>query len=393
MRFGKILLTTDVDRASERTVRHVTKNGGPGRSKLMSNRGGVGGIPVRLTDISKSFGPTRVLANCSLEIPAGGFVTLLGPSGSGKTTLLRIIAGFLEPDAGEVRFDGRPMAGIPVHKRNIGMVFQNYALFPHMTVAENVAYPLRRRGIGEVNAKVRDTLAKVHLSAFADRMPSALSGGQRQRVAMARALVAQPPLLLLDEPLSALDKGLREQLKVELKTIHREARSTFINVTHDQSEALAMSDLVVVMDDGRIEQAGAPQTLWHAPANAWVARFLGGTNLLPAKGYEGHFRLADGKLLKAGRSTASGAVEIAFRPESITVAEAAGNAPDRNEIAAEVKETIFLGETVRLVASFNGTEISAHIPVNEMGRFGPGQTVVLSWPIAATAALAAKASA
>ena len=347
------------------------------------------GIPVRLSGVSKSFGAVRVLDRIDLEVPAGAFVTLLGPSGSGKTTILRLLAGFLAADAGDIRFGERSMTGVPPHRRDIGMVFQGYALFPHMNVAANVGYPLRMRRMREgAAARVADALAMVGLERLANRMPAELSGGQRQRVAMARALVSRPPLVLLDEPLSALDKALRERLQVELKAIHRDVGTTFVFVTHDQGEALALSDLVVVMSDGRIEQADRPERVWAEPANATVARFLGGSNLLPAIADGDVCRLADGTALASARGARTGAVEVAFRPERVAVLAADHDpAPDGNVLSAVITETIFLGESVRVLARVGEHEVAARVPATSAGALRPGAPIRLAWPVDATAAL------
>ena len=241
------------------------------------------GAKIQLRNLTKRFGGPAAVDDISLDIPAGSFVSLLGPSGSGKTTTLNLIAGFLTPDAGDILFDGQPVSNIPSHKRNIGMVFQSYALFPHMTVAQNIQFPLRMRTSlrGEAaKRRIADMLDLIGLSQLEGRYPRQLSGGQQQRVAMARALVSSPRLLLMDEPLGALDKKLREQMQVEIKRIHRTVGTTIVYVTHDQSEALTMSDIVVVMNHGRIAQIGAPRELYDAPANVFVADFLGDSTCL-----------------------------------------------------------------------------------------------------------------
>src|SRR5438132_492580 len=242
------------------------------------------GARLELRNLSIAFAGVRAVDDVSLDVPTGAFVSLLGPSGSGKTTTLNLIAGFLTADAGDILLDGRSVADVPSHKRNIGMVFQSYSLFPHMTVAENVAFPLRMRtklSRQEARRRVADMLALVQLSHLSARYPRQLSGGQQQRVAMARALVSHPRLLLMDEPLGALDKKLREQMQFEIKRIHRTVGTTVVYVTHDQSEALTMPDIVVVMHQSRIAQVGAPRALYDAPANLFVADFLGDSNLLP----------------------------------------------------------------------------------------------------------------
>ena len=236
------------------------------------------GAQLRLRQLTKTFGAAKAVDQISLDVPAGAFVSLLGPSGSGKTTTLNLIAGFLTPDAGDILLDERSIADVPPHKRNIGMVFQSYSLFPHMTVADNVGFPLRMRtklSREAARKRIDDMLGLVQLAHLASRYPRQLSGGQQQRVAMARALVSHPRLLLMDEPLGALDKKLREQMQVEIKRIHRSVGTTVIYVTHDQTEALTMSDLVVVMHHARVAQVGTPRVLYEAPANLFVADFLG----------------------------------------------------------------------------------------------------------------------
>jgi putative spermidine/putrescine transport system ATP-binding protein len=240
------------------------------------------GHALSLQGLTKRYGSFAAVDDVSLRVERGQFLTLLGPSGSGKTTILMCIAGFVAPTAGAVLLDGRDITALPPEKRDFGMVFQGYALFPHMSVAENVAFPLRVRRLGaaEREAKVRAALDLVQLDRFADRLPRQLSGGQQQRVALARALVFDPALLLLDEPLSALDKKLRAELQEELKALHRRVGRTFVNVTHDQEEALSLSDRVVILDHGKLVQEGAPTALYDRPRTRFVADFLGKSNFL-----------------------------------------------------------------------------------------------------------------
>ncbi len=240
---------------------------------------------IQLERVTKRFGPTVAVSDIELAIPHGCYCCLLGPSGCGKTTILRMIAGHEEPSAGRVRIGGDDVTGQAPVQRGTAMMFQSYALFPHMTVLDNVAYNLRMRGVGraERREQAQAMLARVHLEAFADRMPAQLSGGQQQRVALARALITNPRVLLLDEPLSALDEYLRLQMRGELKRLQRELGITFIHVTHTQLEAIALADLVVVMDQGRIEQAGSAQQIYSEPQTAYVARFMGGQNVLSGK--------------------------------------------------------------------------------------------------------------
>jgi putative spermidine/putrescine transport system ATP-binding protein len=247
------------------------------------------GHALALQGLTKRYGSFTAVDDVSLRVERGQFLTLLGPSGSGKTTILMCVAGFVAPTAGAIQLDGRDITALPPERRDFGMVFQGYALFPHMTVAENVAFPLRVRKLGAADreAKVRAALDLVQLDRFADRKPSQLSGGQQQRVALARALVFDPALLLLDEPLSALDKKLRAELQEELRALHRRVGRTFINVTHDQEEALSMSDRVAILNHGKLVQEGAPALLYERPRTRFVADFLGKSNFLHGEVQEG----------------------------------------------------------------------------------------------------------
>lgn len=242
----------------------------------------LGGHALALSGLTKRYGDFTAVDQVSLDVARGEFLTLLGPSGSGKTTILMAVAGFVAPSEGAILLDGRDITPLPPERRDFGMVFQGYALFPHMTVAENVAFPLRVRGLSRADrdAKVRAALDLVQLGFFADRLPKQLSGGQQQRVALARALVFEPNLLLLDEPLSALDKKLRAELQEELKALHRRVGRTFINVTHDQEEALSLSDRIAILNHGKLVQAGAPTDLYERPRTRFVADFLGKSNFL-----------------------------------------------------------------------------------------------------------------
>lgn len=240
---------------------------------------------LEISGLSKQYGTHRALEDVSFSIKRGSFTTILGPSGSGKSTLLLNIAGFVSPTSGDIRLDGRSLAAVPAEKRNFGIVFQGYALFPHLRVRDNVAFPLRMRGMrgGAVARKVDSVLELVQLHAYADRYPKELSGGQQQRVALARALVFDPSLVLLDEPLSALDKNLREALREELRRLHKAVGMTFILVTHDQDEALELSDRIAIINNGRLEQFADPATLYNAPATRFVGEFLGKSNFIPVQ--------------------------------------------------------------------------------------------------------------
>jgi putative spermidine/putrescine transport system ATP-binding protein len=307
---------------------------------------------VEFCGVSKSFGAIRAVRDFTLGVPRGQFVTLLGASGSGKSTTLMMLAGFLAPDAGTIRINGADVTQVPAHRRDIGLVYQHYALFPHMTVGQNVAFPLEMRGLGrsEIGARVEAALSVVQLQGFADRRPSQLSGGQQQRVALARALVFEPSILLMDEPLGALDKKLREEMQIEIQRIQKDSHITTIYVTHDQEEAMSMSDVIVVMRRGRIEQVGAPDEVYERPKNAFVAEFVGSANIL-------HGTLADGPA-PAFRSDAgveiavgphpgvdgAGRLSLIIRPERIALhpgASAAGRLP------AVVRTVVYGGSTVR----------------------------------------------
>jgi spermidine/putrescine ABC transporter ATP-binding subunit len=284
---------------------------------------------VELTGVSKSYGRVAAVKSIDLSIGRGELISLLGPSGCGKTTTLRMIAGLEEPDAGQIRIRGQVVNDVPTYRRNIGMVFQNYALFPHMTVAENIAFGLLMRGQNRSAAqdKVRDIMKLIRLGGMGDRLPSQLSGGQRQRVALARAIVTKPSVLLLDEPLGALDKKLREQMQVEIRILQREVGITTVVVTHDQEEALTLSDRIVVIEDGRIVQVGTPQEVYGSPATAFVSDFIGVSNTLAGVvlGTEGNLATvqagAGGVVLRAPVGPKAGQkVEMAVRPENILLA-------------------------------------------------------------------------
>jgi putative spermidine/putrescine transport system ATP-binding protein len=308
----------------------------------MEARGG-----LRLDGLVKHFGDVEAVAGVDLELPPGKLISFLGPSGCGKTTMLRMIAGLEQPTEGRVYLDGEDITDRPPHVRDIGMVFQTLALFPHLSVSGNVGYGMRIRGLdgGRARARVEELLQLVSLEGMGDRRISQLSGGQRQRVATARALALEPRLFLLDEPLSALDANLREQLQVELRLLQQKLGITTIMVTHDQREAMTMSDLVVVMDAGRVEQVGPPLDVYRRPATAFVARFIGSTNLLRGQALpSGRVRVADGELeVEAGVSAFDGdQVLISVRPEEAHLS--AGGAEGPNAIAGTVVFVRDLGE-------------------------------------------------
>jgi len=321
------------------------------------------GFPVRVEGVRKRYGAATVLEDVSLEFAAGGLTTLLGPSGCGKTTLLRIIAGFVEPDAGTVHVGGRDVAGEPPWRRRIGFVFQSYALWPHMSVLENVAYGLRLRGLAraEVAVKAGGALERVGLGALAGRHPGQLSGGQQQRVALARALVLEPDVLLLDEPLSNLDARLRVEMRREIRRLQREAGITAIYVTHDQEEALQLSDVVAVMRAGRVEQVGSPEDLYARPRTPFVAESLGAATLLRGLAQPDGTLLAGGHRLPLAlpSEVAGRTVRVAVRPESVAlVAEGTAGA-----LRAVVVESAYLGHAWRIVARVaEGLEVTADAP-------------------------------
>ena len=350
------------------------------------------GAQVRLRQLSKSFGTAPAVDDVSLDVPAGAFVSLLGPSGSGKTTTLNLIAGFLAPDKGDILIDERSVADVPPHRRNIGMVFQSYSLFPHMTVAENVAFPLRMRAKltrERARERITEMLALVQLGQFGERYPRQLSGGQQQRVAMARALVSRPRLLLMDEPLGALDKKLREQMQAEIKHIHRSVGTTVVYVTHDQSEALTMSDLVVVMHRARIAQIGTPRALYEAPASAFVADFLGDSNLIPATIIEAG---GDGFAVKIGNGAVVRGVSARFspsngervfvliRPEDMTVqATGALQTDEQQQLNGIVTEHTYHGDVFKLNVAVGDDILKIKVPREQGGNFDVGRKVSLSW--------------
>jgi ABC-type Fe3+/spermidine/putrescine transport system ATPase subunit len=284
---------------------------------------GTRGRRLDIEGLAKRFGATRAIDSVTLSVPAGALVTLLGPSGCGKTTLMRTIAGFVEPDAGEVRVDGRSIVQLPPEQRSTAMLFQSYGLFPHMNVAGNVGFGLRMRGVarGERDRRVASALRMTRIEELAARFPAQLSGGQQQRVALARAIVTEPDILLLDEPFGALDEALREHMQVELRKLQQSLRTTTIVVTHDQREALMLSDLIAVMNAGRIEQLGAPSEVYDRPATRFVASFMGIENLLPATVEDGGVRagpLTVANVVGAARtSTTSGT--LAFRADAVLI--------------------------------------------------------------------------
>jgi len=354
-----------------------------------------GGAEVRLHELTKTYGAVVAVRDVSLTIAPGSFFTFLGPSGSGKTTTLMMVAGFVHPTRGELFVDGAPMGGRPPQKRDLGMVFQSYAVFPHLTVSENVAFPLQVRKLGraEIDRRVGEALELVRLRGYEQRLPRQLSGGEQQRVAMARALVFRPRVLLMDEPLGALDKKLRTHMQLELKDIQHRLHVTVLYVTHDQEEALTMSDGVAVMRDGRIEQVGTPSELYEAPASRFVADFVGDSNFLdatvvgpaPAGGW---LCRAPGGLefrgIGAGSLRTGQAITAAIRPEKLVPAEEAGRAgwgTGHNVCKGVVEEAIYVGDATRYRVTL-GPEGSLTVKLaNRLAvrPLTPGATVALAW--------------
>lgn len=306
---------------------------------------------LKLDGLSKIYGEAVALDNVDLDIKRGEFLTFLGPSGSGKTTTLNLIAGFIDPSTGTMTLSGQPIEKLRAHERNLGVVFQHYALFPHMTVAQNVEYPLKQRKIekAEREKRVAEALAMVRLDQYADRYPKQLSGGQQQRVALARAVVYRPPILLMDEPLGALDKKLREWLQLELRRIHRELGSTFIYVTHDQEEALVLSDRIAVFNEGAIEQIGTSHELYNEPETLFVGKFIGESSVF--KGTYADGRVTAGGFAFAGRrEVPNGPAAVLVRPEKLEVSDVSGSALSAdavNRVTGEIEDIVFLGSAVK----------------------------------------------
>jgi spermidine/putrescine transport system ATP-binding protein len=358
---------------------------------------------VRLDHITKSFGETTAVDDVSLNIWRGEFFSMLGPSGCGKTTTLRMIGGFEEPTSGTVYLGDTDVTGLPPFKRNVNTVFQNYALFPHLTIYENVAFGLRRKKVAdaEIKTRVGEMLELVELPGFEQRKPTMLSGGQQQRVALARALINHPQVLLLDEPLGALDLKLRKQMQIELKRIQTEVGITFIYVTHDQEEAMTMSDRIAVMRAGRIEQLGDPESLYERPETAFVAGFLGVSNLLEGQvaGHEGgiiSIRLSDGTIIRAPAGTdGQGSVRLGVRPEKLRVSHgAAADGTDSgagtdgsggvNALEGTVLDASYIGvSTQYLVETRDGHKMTAYTQNLETAgvaeAIARGETVRLTW--------------
>jgi spermidine/putrescine transport system ATP-binding protein len=352
-------------------------------------------VDVRLVDIVKRFGDVIAVDHVDLEVLDGEFFSLLGPSGCGKTTTLRMIGGFEEPTSGVIELQGKDVTWLPPYERQVNTVFQNYALFPHLTIYENVAFGLRRKGVkdSEVKSRVTELLALVELPGFENRKPSQISGGQAQRVALARALINRPAVLLLDEPLGALDLKLRKQMQVELKRIQQEVGITFIYVTHDQEEAMTMSDRIAVMNQGRYEQLGDPESLYERPTTRFVAGFLGVSNLLPAQvdgtadGYA-LCRLSDDTAIRVPRALVEehpGSLSVGVRPEKIRLVEPTEEAPaGANILRGVVRHASYMGVSTQYQVELRGgrrvtvyeqnVERASHAEL-----WAPGEEVVMAW--------------
>lgn len=340
-------------------------------------------VPVRLQNLSKSYQAFKALDNVSLDIAAGEFVSILGPSGSGKTTLLQIIGGFQRPTSGRVHFGSVDVTLLPPQKRDIGVVFQNYALFPHLTVAENIAFPLRARKVpaDQIGVRVNQALATVELGGFGERQIAKLSGGQRQRVALARAIVFEPRLILMDEPLSALDKNLRESMQLELRHLHARLGATIIYVTHDQREALTMSDRVVVMNAGRVIQVDSPREIYANPADQFVAGFVGESTLVPVTRAGGRDVKLGATILRTARDLPAGELYLALQAAAILACDAADADPASNYVTGTIRDLIFQGESVKATVELSsGLEISFRSPSHSYIRHtlpNPGEPVRL----------------
>jgi putative spermidine/putrescine transport system ATP-binding protein len=368
-------------------------------SSPLSDKNLAGGLGAGLTirNLTKRFGQNApAVDNISLDVQPGEFVTFLGPSGSGKTTTLSMVAGFTEVTSGHIYLGQQPIDELPPHRRNIGMVFQSYSLFPHMNVFDNVAFPLRRRGLGkaEIKTRVGRVLELIQLSDKADRFPTALSGGQQQRVALARAIVFEPQLLLMDEPLSALDKRLREQMQLEIRRLHKELKITFVFVTHDQEEALVMSDRIAVFNEGRLAQVGTAADLYERPESVFVANFLGDSNILRGQAHvdSGSHVLvsSSGRFVapKSDRVGSSGPAAISVRPERMRVLPLAHECSDANRVVAQVAQIIYVGSSRKVEVRLpDGTLLRVREQPREQIDVQEGAEVAVCWPVSASTLL------
>ena len=370
-------------------LRDITRNKTQGERRLQPHR--TGDAFVAFEHVQKSYdGQSLVVKDLNLEIGKGEFLTMLGPSGSGKTTCLMMLAGFEQATHGEIRLDGQNINDVPPHKRGIGMVFQNYALFPHMTVGENLSFPLEVRGMGkgEREARVKRALDMVQMAAFINRRPAQLSGGQQQRIALARALVFDPKLVLMDEPLGALDKQLREHMQFEIKELHERLGITVVYVTHDQGEALTMSDRIAVFNDGRIQQLATPSALYEQPENSFVAGFIGENNALPGvieqlEGSKVLVRLHNGEAINATavnvRETGQDTT-VSIRPERIEFKPEMMPA-GAHTVEAVVLDVVYMGDVLRTRLRVAGSEdfvMKCRNTLNQT-RLKPGEKIRIGW--------------
>lgn len=331
-------------------------------------------IKLSIKGVTKNYGKTNVLKSLDLEVRDGELLTLLGPSGSGKTTLLQIICGLVEPSSGRLVIDGRDQTNLPVNERDIGVVFQHYALFPHLTVAENVAFPLRMRKLQrqEITQRVTDALAMVNLSHLGDRLPKALSGGQQQRVALARCLVYRPGVILMDEPLGALDRKLRETMQMEIKRIHRETGATIVFVTHDQEEALALSDRICLMNEGSIAQIDTPEAIYDRPAGRFSAEFIGLSNVFEGKRTQHGLETADGMIATA--ANISDYTYLMVRPEDIELVAVGEGIFD-----AIVTESIYAGPSTQMMMKTASGQVLSARRLARAAQLDVGSQVGVRW--------------
>jgi len=335
---------------------------------------------IRLVDLSKRFDDVVAVDDISLDVDRGHFLALLGPSGCGKTTTLRMIGGFEEPTAGRIELGGVDVAPLPPYKRDVNTVFQSYALFPHLSIFENVAFGLRRRGVkgGDLRERVGESLELVGLAGLEKRKPRQLSGGQQQRIALARALVNRPRVLLLDEPLGALDLKLRKEMQLELKRIQAEVGITFVHVTHDQEEAMTMADRIVIMNGGHIEQEGTPSELYEKPRTAFVAGFLGVSNLLEGEVLgEGTVKLSDGTIVRVPPEalTRTGTVQIGVRPEKLRL-----GGDEANSLSGVVTESAYIGVSTQYILDTPAGPVTVYVQNDRPGaQTATGERLTLSW--------------
>ena len=341
-----------------------------------------GALPISISGVTKTYGPVHALDNVDLDIRSGEFMTLLGPSGSGKTTLLMALAGFTRPDHGSIRFGDEEIVLKPPHLRNVGMVFQSYALFPHMDVAANVGFPLKLRKVGraEIEERVRKALDTVQLAGYGERRISQLSGGQKQRVALARAIVFNPRILLMDEPLSALDKKLREHMQIELRHLHEKLGMTTVYVTHDQREALTMSDRIAVINHGKLMQLDSPREIYDRPANRFVADFIGESTFLQLEETAGKFSFGGQPLKLRDAPDGSGKPILVLRPERLVVT-GKQQAKGMNLFKVTVSDLVYQGDTSLMYATLaDGTEVAVRAGTRTgaaIENVSPGDAVML----------------